>query len=105
MANSDAPAAKKPRSRRLLRWILLIGGVLICLAAGYVHFYLYLPMGSGPAGPAVDAAAFEKPWTERQVLLVGIGDSVTAGLGSTPGKSYFERLVKNPPDEFPDMQG
>jgi hypothetical protein len=84
---------------------LLIGGGLIALAAAYVNFYLYLPVGSGPAGPAVEAEAFEKPWTERRILLVGIGDSVTAGLGSTPGKSYFERLVQNPPDEFADMQG
>jgi hypothetical protein len=85
---------------------LLCGGVLlIALAAAYIHFYLYLPIGSGPAGPPVPREPFEQPWTERRILLVGIGDSVTAGLGSTRGHSYFERLVANPPDEFADMQG
>jgi lysophospholipase L1-like esterase len=38
-------------------------------------------------------------------LLIGLGDSVTAGFGASPGHSYFKRLVKNPDDEFPDMQG
>jgi len=77
----------------------------VLAAAAYVHFYFYLPMGSGPAGPAVAEEPFRSVWTERKVLLVGIGDSVTAGLGSTAGKSYFKRLEQNPPDEFADMQG
>jgi len=105
----DKPPPPDPirpsRPTRRLRWILVVGGILIALAAAYVHFYLYLPLGSGPAGPAVDAADFEAPWTDRQVLLVGIGDSVTAGFGASPGKSYFDRLVTNPPDEFADMNG
>jgi lysophospholipase L1-like esterase len=50
-------------------------------------------------------AAFEQPWTNREVLLVGIGDSVTAGFGATKGHSYFDRLVTNPPDEFGEMKG
>jgi hypothetical protein len=66
---------------------------------------LYLPTGSGPAGPAVDRSAFDSPWTERKVLLVGIGDSVTAGFGASRGKSYFDRLVANPPDEFAELEG
>jgi lysophospholipase L1-like esterase len=37
------------------------------------------------------------------VLLVGLGDSVTAGFGASRGLSYFDRLAKNPPDEFPDI--
>jgi lysophospholipase L1-like esterase len=48
---------------------------------------------------------FSASWTTRPVLLVGLGDSVTAGLGARPGYSYFDRLVRNPPDEFADMQG
>lgn len=104
-AMTGSTPAAKPASRRRLRWLLLAGGLAIAAAAAYVHSHFYLPIGSGPAGPEVGAAAFEEAWTERQVLLVGIGDSVTAGLGSTPGKSYFERLVANPPDEFADMQG
>jgi lysophospholipase L1-like esterase len=88
-----------------LRWLLGIGTLLIALAAFYVHFYLYHPIGAGPAGPAVPREPFEQIWTERKILLVGIGDSVTAGLGSTRGHSYFERLVANPSDEFEEMQG
>ena len=49
--------------------------------------------------------AFAQPWTERQVLLVGIGDSVTAGFGATKGHSYFDRLGDNPPDEFAELNG
>ncbi len=88
-----------------LRWILALGALLIVLAVAYVHFYLYLPIGSGPAGPPVDPTDFDTIWTERKVLLVGIGDSVTAGFGASRGKSYFDRLSRNPPDEFADMEG
>ncbi|MFO0943261.1 MAG: SGNH/GDSL hydrolase family protein [Pirellulales bacterium] len=39
-------------------------------------------------------------------MLVGIGDSVTAGFGAkNSSHSYFARLAKNPEDEWPDMQG
>jgi lysophospholipase L1-like esterase len=105
-AGDAQPAPRPPRSRwTRLRWLLLAGCLLIGLAGGYVYFHLYLPVGSGPAGPAVDSAPFEQPWTERKVLLVGIGDSVTAGFGASQGKAYVERLAANPPDEFADMQG
>ena len=50
---------KRSGTARRLRWILGLGGVLIALAAAYVHFYLYLPTGSGPAGPTVARAPFE----------------------------------------------
>lgn len=54
----------------------------------------------------MDKAPFAQTWTERQVLLVGIGDSVTAGLGAkSPDHSYFRRLAKNPADEFESMKG
>ena len=62
-------------------------------------------MGSGPAGPSVPRAAFRQPWTTRPVLLLGLGDSITAGFGASEGLSYFERLVTNPPQEFSDMKG
>jgi len=92
------------KSRRRLRWLGAAGGIFIITAAAYVHFFLYLPMGSGPAGPAVRFPG-DQIWTERPVLLVGLGDSVTAGFGATKGKAFFDRLLNNPPDEFADMQG
>jgi lysophospholipase L1-like esterase len=88
-----------------LKRVLMVGGALVLFASLYVHFFLYLPMGSGPAGPVVDSEAFQEPWSARQVLLVGVGDSVTAGFGAAKGRSYFDRLVKNPTDEFAEMQG
>src|SRR5437868_14425759 len=90
---------------RGLRRILVAGGVLMLFALLYVHFCLYLPMGQGPAGPVIDRTAFEQPWTDRMILLVGIGDSVTAGYGATKGYSYFHRLALNPRDELSEMQG
>jgi hypothetical protein len=39
------------------------------------------------------------------VLLLGLGDSVTAGFGVAPPYSYFNRLINNPADEFEDMRG
>lgn len=81
-------------------------GLLLSAAAG---LYLYLtyshPIGSGPAGPPVDRRAFGRPWTQQKVLLVGFGDSVTAGFGARPGYSYFDRLRANPSDESEEMRG
>lgn len=86
--------------------MLGVGGALIASAVFYLHYFQARPIGTGPAGPAVDRTAFSGPWTERRVKLVGIGDSVTAGLGAdTPDHSYFNRLIKNPSDEFPDLRG
>jgi lysophospholipase L1-like esterase len=53
----------------------------------------------------VPRAAFAEKWTDRKVLLLGVGDSVTAGFGVGAAHSYFGRLTANPPDEFPEMQG
>lgn len=39
------------------------------------------------------------------MLLVGLGDSVTAGFGARKGYSYFDRLVQNPADEWSDLRG
>ena len=39
------------------------------------------------------------------MLLLGIGDSVTAGYGAPPQHGYFDRLAKNPDDEFAEMRG
>lgn len=85
--------------------LLLIGGLLVAGALGYVYFVLSKPVGSGPAGPQVPRESFAKPWTNRKVLLVGLGDSVTAGFGVKTPYSYFGRLAENPDDDFADMQG
>jgi lysophospholipase L1-like esterase len=71
----------------------------------YIRYFLARPMGSGPAGPPVDASKFTQTWTERRVRLVGIGDSITAGLGAdSPDHTFFNRLVRNPDDEYADMR-
>jgi lysophospholipase L1-like esterase len=93
------------RRRRALIPILGFGLLLIALAGLYNHFSYGVPVGTGPAGPSVARAAFAQPWTTRPVLLVGLGDSITAGFGARRGYGYFDRLVSNPPDEYPDMKG
>jgi hypothetical protein len=95
-----APAAKRSVS-------LLVG--IVAFAAGALayqwYFWWWRPPGNGPVAITVDKARFAKAWTGRPVMLVGIGDSVTAGFGASAGRSYFDRLVANPPDEFHDMAG
>ncbi|MEN6450455.1 MAG: SGNH/GDSL hydrolase family protein [Thermoguttaceae bacterium] len=91
-----------------MRRLLILLGIAILLSAvtaGYYYLVYARPEGSGPAGPGVPPAAFARTWTTRKVLLLGLGDSVTAGFGVAPPYSYFNRLVKNPPDEFDDMRG
>lgn len=86
--------------------LLAIGGVLILGVLGYIALWMARPIGSGPAGPAVDRAAFKPVWSERRVALYGVGDSITAGLGADSiERSYFNRLIANPPGEFADLQG
>src|SRR5438105_11958829 len=94
----------KPLRKRLL-WLLLVGVLLTAGTLAYIEFNFHLPAGAGPAGPPVPLEPFEQVWTERKVLLLGAGDSVTAGFGATAGHSYFDRLVNNPDDEFDDMRG
>lgn len=91
--------------KRRLFWILGVGAVVLVLALAYSYLYLEKPVGDGPAGPVVPRDAFAKPWTTRKVLLLGLGDSVTAGYGVRPPLSYFHRLRENPPDDFDDVQG
>jgi lysophospholipase L1-like esterase len=88
-----------------LTCLLVLGALLIASAAGYIEFHFHLPPGEGPAGPAVPLEPFAKPWTQRKILLLGIGDSVTAGFGAHRGYSYFDRLGANPKYEFEDMRG
>jgi hypothetical protein len=49
--------------RRRLAIIALLGVLVVAVAALYVQFWFARPIGSGPAGPAVDRKTFEKLWT------------------------------------------
>jgi lysophospholipase L1-like esterase len=84
--------------------ILLIGLVLALGICGYWYFWLARPMGEGPAGSAVDAVAFQHVWTDRKVLLLALGDSITAGFGVPHDHGYVARAADNPRDEWPDMK-
>jgi len=70
------------RPKRVLI-LLLTGIVLIASTVAYIEFHFHLPEGTGPAGPSVPSEPFALPWTDRKVLLLGVGDSVTAGLGAS----------------------
>jgi lysophospholipase L1-like esterase len=103
---SEPTAVAKQQKRVHQTRLFLVAFLAMVLVAGslaYCEFWLWRPLGEGPAGPKVPRAAFERPWSERPVLLVGIGDSITAGFGVPEGHGYFSRLVENPKDEWPEM--
>ena len=95
---------RRPLARRLLWW-LAFGIALVGAAIAVRYFWLSRPEGEGPAGPPVPAEAFARVWTTRKVLLLGVGDSITAGYGVPQEHAYVARLAANPADEFPDMEG
>jgi lysophospholipase L1-like esterase len=101
---SPAPPKRKSLRRRILR-LCVFGLVAVVATLAWIYFFYCFPVGSGPAGPPVPRESFAKPWTTRKALLLGLGDSVTTGFGVTPPYSYFNRLMKNPKDEFEDMKG
>ena len=95
---------------KLRRCHKLVGGFLLLtipLAGALLFYYFWLrwPMGNGPAGPPVPNDEFKQPWITQPVLLVGVGDSVTAGFGARIHYSYFDRLIENPADEFEGLRG
>ena len=93
-----------------IRWqtiSLVILSLLIVVGYGFcrLRFVLMPPsMGSGPAGPTVSSGPFEKIWTQRKVVLIGVGDSITNGFGAPEGLGYFELLQSNHDDVCRDMQ-
>ncbi|MDR0328297.1 MAG: hypothetical protein LBI05_08390 [Planctomycetaceae bacterium] len=89
--------------RRILLWTVLF--CLILATPGYYWFYLARPIGTGPTGPSVPREPFQRVWSEQQILLLGWGDSITAGFGMSAGYGYVERMLDNPPDEFDEMKG
>lgn len=95
----------RPRRRRLF-FLICVAMATVIGVLGYIEFYLSRPIGSGPAGPVVDRNKFQTAWTEHPVQVVGIGDSITAGLGAkSPRHTFFQRTLRNPTDEYDDMQG
>ncbi len=94
--------------KRRRRLVLLASTGLITIAAslGYMEFYLSRPIGQGAVSIEVSDGAFKTEWTDRPVVVLGIGDSITAGLGATvPELSFFRRMVSNPENDFADMHG
>lgn len=86
--------------------LLALAAIIIPGVLGYIEFKLARPVGTGPAGPAVNPATFDKLWTDRSVQVIGLGDSITAGLGAnSPSHTFFNRTLRNPRDEFPEMEG
>ncbi|MGI9473181.1 MAG: SGNH/GDSL hydrolase family protein [Rubripirellula sp.] len=97
---------KKPRSNRRLYFLLLLAAIIIPGVFGYIEFYLARPVGTGPAGPQVEADRFSEVWSERPIQVVGIGDSITAGLGAkSPRHTFFNRVLTNPKDEYDELKG
>lgn len=86
----------------MIRWrlatLLLLGGLLIFLALAYRYLQYARPVGSGPGGPPVPLEPFAEVWSQQKVLLLGVGDSVTAGFGARRTHSYFALLAQNPED-------
>jgi len=85
--------------------ILLLGGLFAFLTLVYRYLQYARPIGSGPAGPTVARELFTQIWSDQSVLLLGVGDSVTAGFGARQTHSYFALLEKNPEDEYRNMEG
>ncbi len=87
--------------------IVLVAFAVVAIAGAlaYRHYWLARPVGEGPAGPTVPREPFGRPWSDRKVLLVGLGDSVTGGFGVGEEHSYLGRLVENPRDEWPELNG
>lgn len=105
--SADAPSTPPPARRRGRRLVVLLAAGLLLLVAGVAvrYFWLYRPEGQGPAGPGVPLEPFAQAWSDRKVLLLGVGDSITAGYGVDADHGYVGRLARNPADESADMEG
>ena len=84
---------------------MAIGLLAIVAAGGYPRYFIGRPICVGPAGPNVPRSLLEGTWTEREILLVAIGDSVTKGFGAREGYGYMARLVASPADKWEEMRG
>lgn len=89
-----------------LRWQTGVALLVLSFAAWYTLAGRYEhPVGSGPAGPSVSPQAFSCVWSTQKHVLIGIGDSITAGYGASDGRGYFDLLVKSDDGACPDMKG
>ena len=94
-----------------IRWkSLLFVPLLLIMATGYAAWRIHLatrvlPMGTGSAGPGINSEAFEKQWADQKLVMIGIGDSITRGLGASRRHSHFQLLVQNDDVQYPDMKG
>lgn len=101
---------EKPASKKLrwytIRWRFLLWTTVVLISGWYVACARYQhPIGRGPAGPAIAPLAYERSWLTNPVVLLGIGDSMTAGFGASTGHSYFDMLGRNDDTRHPDMRG
>ena len=83
----------------------IIAGACVVLLVAWFAIRLPAPMGDGPAGPDVAAQAFSKTWSDRPIVLLSLGDSVSTGYGAPPGHGYFDLIRDNATVTYPEMHG
>ena len=106
MQENNQTVKKRPKMYiRIIKYLVVAAAAIAIVVGGVAYFNVYLPQGAGPAGPQVPAEPFKNTWSGKKIMFVGIGDSITAGFGAREGFSYFDRLVKNPEGDSPDMTG
>jgi len=105
MTATHLPTRNQQKPTRIV-WPAVLGIVLIGGATFYFLFWRLRPVGAGPAGPPLAGDSFGEVWSDRKVLLVGMGGTITAGQGaSSKHRGYFRRLISSPPDELPEIRG
>jgi lysophospholipase L1-like esterase len=97
------PRVTKPRWYELRPGVMSVGA-LVLLGAWFV-VRVPAPMGNGPAGPDVSAEPFAHVWSDRPVVLLSLGDSISTGYGAPDGLGYIDLLRANHNDVYPEMKG
>jgi hypothetical protein len=98
------PQQPKQRNNSIKYFLMAIAAAAVAI---WVFFssYFNLSQSKESAGPEVPAEPFKHVWSEKKAMLYGIGDDITAGPSDREEFSYFQRLVKNPRGDSPDMLG
>ncbi len=91
--------------KQRIAFLFTLGALLTLATIGHWYFWNYRPVGRGPAGPVVPREPWSRVWSTRNVLLLGVGDGITAGRSAPPGHGFFDLLAANPPDESAAMRG